>query len=996
MKFNESTDFDFRQAKQSELFIAKNDAKIEVGTAETETNIRVNFGRTNVVLLQPKDEEEIPNDWTANVGAGRDWSGQTWDELVDSHQFLKDLSEKENSVIINPIGDETISSAEIANQISDYLSLFIEKSELSQNDYDKVMNSLIVNRGNLYKIEYLRSDGVETTGYFLSNEMTSTRGGNALFKGSNTVTLGENSNIEVIYGDIVRLDGPDAELVIVEGAELKSIGGKILNIDNGAMATNHTRIKIYGKIEDGFVAGHAALGKNTTYINSATGELFFNIDPDNLNQFYKEASGDNVAGQGTQYINEGNIYSSNIATIQLSEGATFLNKENANLFIAAQPTLENDFSTGVRAFSSRGNQNATTIINNGNIYVGYSNLESDGTKGEITKVQQMKTSQEFSGYKITERSNAIASILDISAPERSLSINNEGLIQLSDSSVGINIETTETPENRVDALKKAVSIINTGDILALGNYSAGIKISGSLGNILEESSDPALANIIVNYGHITVEGEGSTGMQIQDGAVAYHSGGSIIVKDNVKDTSTINTNPSNNPNIKTVKRNYGITSQNGATVYLTQDAKIRLEGYGTVGARARLGGKIVLQGLENIEVVDNKTLEDVTLYWISGLNIGSGEASSIVFGTDNVNLELHDKLINSTLIRVDNGAKLSSKIGGEENDTEDSTVKNNDTEKSTINYNLTIKGEGSRGIDIEDKGTRVIIDKSFKFDVEGKNAMGIRVTSAAGTGKNTLKEEGLVELKEDTQISVKGEGATAALVDGTVYDDDGLSTGVNQETILISHANLYGTPQEGGGVIDAANGAFGYKLINKGKLSHQGQIDFEGIKDATAIYVEGGELDNADESKVVVGAEGAVGVDVYGKDSVVANLGYITATDGIAAVRLNKDASLTIKGNATSTEKSILGQGTADAVRVHNGAGLTLENAVLQVDGSGSGINFMNLNSEGSETSTFTLTGAANILVKGDKGAGITVQGDNEEIGNANFIATNADKIRVC
>ncbi|WP_142794590.1 hypothetical protein, partial [Klebsiella pneumoniae] len=81
-----------------------------------------------------------------------------------------------------------------------------------------------------------------------------------------------------------------------------------------------------------------------------------------------------------------------------------------------------------------------------------------------------------------------------------------------------------------------------------------------------------------------------------------------------------------------------------------------------------------------------------------------------------------------------------------------------------------------------------------------------------------------------------------------------------------------------------------------------------------------------------------VGVDIYGKNSVVNNTaGNITANNGTAAIRLNKDASMTIGGSG-----KILGENSADAVRAHSGSNVKLDKANIEVTGSGSGLHLLN------------------------------------------------------
>ncbi|HHZ8505345.1 TPA: hypothetical protein ACWL6U_002848 [Morganella morganii] len=279
--------------------------------------------------------------------------------------------------------------------------------------------------------------------------------------------------------------------------------------------------------------------------------------------------------------------------------------------------------------------------------------------------------------------------------------------------------------------------------------------------------------------------------------------------------------------------------------------------------------------LKKGHVIFDKNSVNQTGYWIAGRK-GADEtfSSRINFGASDVALTLDNT--DSTLFRVDQKAQF---LG--------------DSSKGTT-YTFDINGEKSRGFYIADNGTEVKTG-NMQLNVNGKKATRLYLASGAGA-------DGQVVLDKETTINVTGEGGTIAVIDGNYYDINGNTIAKGSDkTTLTSKAHL----KSGGTDDNIAKNAIGYKLINGGVLNHDGNIDFSKADNATGIRVETGTVNNTTDITV-----NGVGVDIYGKNSVVNNIGNITANNGTAAVRLNKGASMTIGGSG-----KILGEYSAAAVR---------------------------------------------------------------------------------
>ncbi|HGY2268231.1 autotransporter outer membrane beta-barrel domain-containing protein [Morganella morganii] len=516
-------------------------------------------------------------------------------------------------------------------------------------------------------------------------------------------------------------------------------------------------------------------------------------------------------------------------------------------------------------------------------------------------------------------SNAVAALLDETAKAgESYHIENNGKIEINNGVSNAVGINVSSTPNR--HADSQLTVVNKGEIDVAGTNTVGMRVSGT-----NRDKD-----IIENNGTINVSGSGSVGLlALGDSTIIHH--GKVIATNN--GTADGTTKPS---------RTTGVRADDAKVII--DGGTVELKGNNTVGVFARVGGII---DLKKGHVIFDKNSVNQTGYWIAGRK-GADEtfSSRINFGASDVALTLDNT--DSTLFRVDQKAQF---LG--------------DSSKGTT-YTFDINGEKSRGFYIADNGTEVKTG-NMQLNVNGKKATGLYLASGAGA-------DGQVVLDKETTINVTGEGGTIAVIDGNYYDINGNAIAKGSDkTTLTSKAHL----KSGGTDDNIAKNAIGYKLINGGVLNHDGNIDFSKADNATGIRVETGTVNNTTDITV-----NGVGVDIYGKNSVVNNTGNITANSGTAAVRLNKGASMTIGGSG-----KILGEYSADAVRAHSGSNVKLDKANIDVTGSGSGLHLLNTDDD---SGAFKLSGSGTINVSGENASGLKLEADDGK-GGVTMAKSNLD-----
>lgn len=788
---------------------------------------------------------------------------------------------------------------------------------------------------------------------------------------------------------ILKADGSKATIEIKENAQLKAYYGQIAHGMNNAVITNYATIALGDETTYGNTMSNLYLISNAEYTNKGT--LIYGYQP-------KDATSGGVWDgqknyfafvdivQNAKFINENDMFvggyhsqkfnkdnkiplafnglgeKSIRSAVNISgKNALFHNKSTGTMYVGSMDIVNSLSSSSESSVFSNGVSvnNGANWINDGKIYVGKKvNANGDVVNSNIT--YHLYDVLLENDYLLNQTNNAV--FANISSATEELSIVNNGEITIGSAmkdlssdyiqnGAAINIEYQNDNPAQVDK----INVVNKGTINVGGYHSVGMRFFGQVGS---DQGPQFLGNDV--DGVINITGSNNVGIMAANGAIAYNKG--II---NVGDPNAKGGAVSDLFNL----RAYGIRAEDG-TIYIDgANSQINLVGDHSVGVHARVGGKVELTG--NITMNStNDAKNNLVYYWISGrkaLGNGQFESSEIKFAPGNVILAINDN--NSTLFRVDQQATF-------------------DSSSAQGNYEFTVSGEKSRGLYVANQGTTVKADgkdanSKVVFKVEGKGSTGIYVTSSAG--KNGTTTGGQVLLGENTTIYVAGENASAAVVDGTVFSVNGVA--LRKDTaILTSKATLTDS------TVTFDKGVSGYRLINNGELQHTGKIDFTGAKavqsgNAVGVYINGGHLNNMNGGEIVVNG---IGVDIYGKDSIVSNLGSVKAVNGIAAVRLNKDASLTVKGS--NPLDVIKGEKDADALLVHAGATLATSNAQIAVDGKGAGIHFLNMDQDGS--GQFKLSGSGTITVKGNDATGILVEGEDANkqptMGTSDFISDNS------
>ncbi|GAK25054.1 autotransporter outer membrane beta-barrel domain-containing protein [Serratia liquefaciens] len=644
---------------------------------------------------------------------------------------------------------------------------------------------------------------------------------------------------------------------------------------------------------------------------------------------------DQVTGSGSSYENQG------VITVTSSS------KNSPN---TAHP---NPYYKLSRNLATEVNDRATAI-NRGSYFIG--TREPSGKSGTATGVHinnggnftnygNMTIGTDADGEAVTLKGGSSAETLNVDESYNAVSawVNNSGNpIHLLNDMTGI-ININSSAKNSVamnlgeDPTLKATtgSTFSPQYVTVENNGTLNVQGSNSAGLKAAGSFTTANHDAIVNKGIINVSGAGSSGIFAASGAEITNNGSVVVT---------------GNDGLK--QRAYGIRADN-ATVTLDGNSNLTVKGSHSTGLYARTGGKIIVHG-GSIAVPKDPTASNQVVFWVSGKN-AENRSSLIEFASPTRYTLEND---NSTLFRIDQGATY-------------------DGTSSNLNA-VDVNGKGSIGYSIASKGT-TFDSGGTTITVSGQNATGLNVNSGAGT-------DGKVHLSNDTQINVTGKRATIATIDGNTYDLLGMKTGQDGAK-LITEAAL----STGGTSGQVADNAIGYKITNQGELEQNGTIDFSHASNTTGVYIDGGTLTNHGAI-----ASNGIGIDVYqtGKDtSTVNNTHDIKAVDGTAAIRLNKNATLAVGGNGT-----IIGQNAADAIRVMSGANLEANGAKIAVEGSGSGIHFLNTATDAAG-STFHLSGSGLIAVSGNNAAGITLEGQdaasNPTMSNANLDTRGSENLNI-
>lgn len=424
------------------------------------------------------------------------------------------------------------------------------------------------------------------------------------------------------------------------------------------------------------------------------------------------------------------------------------------------------------------------------------------------------------------------------------------------------------------------NVINTGNIVLNGDSSSGTSRNQGI-SVRDSGSENG--QIIRNDGQINVNGHNNVGIHLSANAkaakVTSSDRGAIVVAGD----GGIN------------NRNYAIwaegTGANQATVDV--ESTIALEKMGNIGVHLR-DNAIANINTASSPVFNNTDQIGYYLY-------GTGATANI--GEANMN---DNGQARTTLFRIANGAKF-------EGNTVDPVT------KQPSNLVMTLTGEKSTGVFATGAYSTVDTGEA-SFTVNGNGAAALLIEGGAKGN-----------ISDNTTIHLNGSNTTAGIVDGQAHQLNGNSQGSAVSTILTSNATI--TSLAGGMNVIA------YVAKNLGNivLGSDAVIDLASTNSIGVDVQQGGRLNNNSDTALHV--SNGIGVRASGSNAQINKLGTILVDDGIAGVQLTNGAKLSISANGSGLADSITTKGTADGIRLEEGAGtLTAKGVTIEALGSGAGI----------------------------------------------------------
>lgn len=448
------------------------------------------------------------------------------------------------------------------------------------------------------------------------------------------------------------------------------------------------------------------------------------------------------------------------------------------------------------------------------------------------------------------------------------------------------------------------NVINTGVITLNGDSSSGT--SRNCGISVRDSGS-ADDQIIRNDGTINVNGHNNVGIHLtassHDARVDSSDKGVITVEG---DGGTTN-------------RNYGIwaegTASNQATIEM--HSQLNLLGAGNIGVHVR-DNALALIDHASSPAFNNTDQIGYYLY-------GAGATANI--GKTDMD---DNGQARTTLFRIASGAKFDGK-----------TTRPGMDEPSQLL--MTLKGENSVGVFATGAGSDVQTGQAA-FTVEGTGAAALLIEGGASG-----------QISNDTAITLSGANTTAGIVDGQAHQLNGATQGAPTATDLQSSAKI-NSLADGLNVIAYVAKNLGHIILNS-----DAEIDLLS-KDSIGVDLQqGGRLSNLASSALHV--SDGIGVRASGRDAQIRKLGTINVDDGTAGVLLTNGATLNIAAGTADSPNSITTGGTADGIRLAQGAGsLTANGVTISALGTGAGIQ------NHAERSDITLN---NVTINANDGPGI-------------------------
>jgi autotransporter family porin len=600
-----------------------------------------------------------------------------------------------------------------------------------------------------------------------------------------------------------------------------SIGSKVVSANNGSVINN------YGVIDAGTNADMANYIHNGSVATVASGDNEAIITTNAIVNNYGVI---NIAPNGS--------YKSNVG-VMLNGNSEMINRGSINAVatLSSSPTYSGKFTVGVQL------NNTSRLTNEGTMYLG-------------------RQAQRDTGSPSVDITSAAAGSSLVYMMQNGTFVNaGTGILTLG---------TLTQGGYGVFASGSGVTVQNNGTINVNG------KAPGAGGAAPSQN-----VGILARLGANNIENT-ATGNIILDGINSVAMMATSVVTDTfnsmVKNAGAITVKQGVDPVTKTA--NYGLWAE-GARAVAINSGVIDMQGDGAIGAHARSGGTVQIDGTGQI----NFGGKNQTGYYV----LGSG--SKVV---DNSTSSQNVTTEGSTLYRIDGGASFDG---------------------SSNTSVIGASGKNSTALLVTSNGAASNLNSGdMTLAISGEGATGIKVMGSA---------QGV--LSANTILSLSGDDSTAGIVDGSYSDIVGNTSGYRGPATLTSYATLDSTNATG------AN-ATGYIARIGGTLDHLGTIDFT-TAGSTGVLVDGGTLNNGAAGSISVNG---TAVNIQGADSKVTNAGTVEATGGTAAFLVGNNAHLDLSGSGI-----VKAGGTAHGVLLDTGAmGLSVKDATIdmQAGGSGNGI----------------------------------------------------------
>jgi fibronectin-binding autotransporter adhesin len=757
---------------------------------------------------------------------------------------------------------------------------------------------------------------------------------------NNNATL-STGNLNIIYATGANATGT----VTTTGSLAVDGASAVMRGDTNAVLTNNGAINIWRSSN----ASPYSMGMrvtDATALNTGTINSGLFIEKDGTNQNVRNKGTTGIQGDGASTLtNQGYI------NVALTDGST-ANAYGLRALGTSTATNSGTIAVVGNSFNADGRAsgyavdiaNAATFANtnSGNIYIGSTPITASTT---YTPVLMVGSTNQSAGIH-TSSSGAVT---------------NDGTITLG-------AQTRNAVGILVSGATGAVTNSASGVINVLGQLAGGAAAANYGLSVIDTSN-------VTNMGRINVFGDNNAAINVlasTKAALVTSTNTGVITVGAAGDNGGSDGDP-------VTYRNYAVFAEGvqGFQATANIDSDINLLAAGAIGAHAR-GSATINVGADAALTFNNTNQIGYYAY---------GQKAKINLGNAVIN---DNGQAHSILFLIDHGATFdgNSGTGGA--------------------YQLTVTGDSSIGvfahgrddgpdgkIDTADDIPSVLNTGTATITVNGENAVGVKV---AGGATGTINDGGIILDHNNT---------TGVVVDGRIYTIDGkigsagdaLSTLVTSDVALTSDASQSGitgydvaykgqVTLNGAGInLDGTNST-GMRLHDGGIGINNAPISVSGANNIGVHIQNQGTLTNNGAISVTGAANsGNVGVKVQGAGAQVTQLGNVTANGGLAAVQLiDNGASLTIDG----TGNHITASNGADGIRMDAGAAsLTAKNTVIDISGTGAGINnnasTSNINldtvtinaSDGPAIRTavtFNAEGTGNILNVSGSGAGFAFE----------------------